>query len=225
MSAWRKVDMMVGVTRNVEATNPPRAVRASAPGWRDPRLWVGVVIVAASVIAGARLMAAADDTVAVWAVAGDMAAGDTVTADDLVAQRIRFADQAQLDHYFPADEALPADLRLTRGVSAGELLPRAAAGSAEEAGLLELPLAVDTGRVPPSVGPGSVVDVYLTGRRASGEPVLAGATVIDAPALDEGLIVTGQRQLVVGVTEEDATAYFEVIGSIDDPTLTVVRRG
>ena len=35
----------------------------------DPRLWVGVAIVAVCVVAGARLLAAADDTVAVWAVA------------------------------------------------------------------------------------------------------------------------------------------------------------
>lgn len=205
--------------------SPPPAARARPPGWRDPRLWVGVVIVAVSVIAGARLMAAADDSVLVWAVVDDMGAGDTVTAADLVAQRVRFAEDAQLERYFPADRALPADLRLTRGVGAGELLPRAAAGTADGAGRLELPIAVDLAQVPPSVGPGSVVDVYLTGRRSSGEPVLAGATVIDAPPLDEGLAVSGRRQLVLAVGEEEAAGYFELVGRVDVPSLTVVRRG
>ena len=42
-------------------------MRGHRPAWRDPRLWIGVVLVAASVVAGARLLAAADDTVQVWA--------------------------------------------------------------------------------------------------------------------------------------------------------------
>lgn len=182
---------------------------------------------------GARLVAAADDSVTVWAVADDMAAGDSVTADDLVAQRVRFADDAQLGRYFPADEALPADLRLARGVGSGELLPRAAVGSAAESGTLQLPVAVDAALVPPSVGPGSVVDVYLTGAdpeaeratKGRGTAVLSGVTVIDAPPLDEGFAVSGKRQLVLGVTDEDAALFFRAVAGLDAPTLTVVRRG
>ena len=47
------------VARNLgrpDAVVPPPAVRASTPGWRDPRLWVGVAIVAVSVVGGARLL-------------------------------------------------------------------------------------------------------------------------------------------------------------------------
>ena len=54
------------------------------------------------------LLAAADDSVTVWAAARDMGAGDTVTADDVVVRRVRFDDGADLDHYFGADAALPA---------------------------------------------------------------------------------------------------------------------
>ena len=203
----------------------PPAVRASRPGWRDPRLWVGVVIVAVSVVAGARLVAAADDSVAVWAVAGDMGAGDAVEAHDLVAQRVRFADDAALARYFSADTALPGDLRLARGIGAGELLPRAAVGTAADADTLELPVSVDAALVPPSVGPGSVVDVYLTAGRRSGEAVLSGVTVIEAPPVGDSLAVSGRRQLVLGVAEDDAARFFEAVGGVDQPVLTVVRRG
>ena len=211
----------------------PPAVRATRPGWRDPRLWVGIVIVAVSVVAGARVVAAADDSVTVWAVADDMGAGDAVTAQDLVAQRVRFGDQEQLARYFPADRALPADQRLARGVGAGELLPRAAVGTDAEAETLQLPIAVDTSLVPPSVGAGSVVDVYLTGsapdaedgsRAVRSRAVLAAVTVIDAPPLDEGFAVSGRRQLVLGVTERDAARFFRAVGGLDAPVLTVVRR-
>ena len=56
-----------------DAATPAQRVRR--PGWRDPRLWIGVVLVAGSVVAGARLLAAADDTVQVWAAATDLGAG------------------------------------------------------------------------------------------------------------------------------------------------------
>ncbi|WP_243059327.1 hypothetical protein [Nocardioides sp. SR21] len=207
----------------------PPATRAARPGWRDPRLWVGVLLVAVSVVAGARLLAAADDTVAVWTVATDAGPGTLLTTEDLVAHRIRFADADQQAGYFTVDDELPADLRLLRGVAAGELLPRAALGTgATPTDAVELPVAVEADQVPPSVRAGSVVDVYLRDPSARSEttgPVLEEATVVDAPALDEGFgTVTGRRQLVVAVPAADATAFLAALGRIENPVLTVVRR-
>lgn len=188
---------------------------------------------AVSVIAGARLMGAADDSVAIWAVGSDLGPGDTVTADDLVSREVRFVDPAQLGTYFPADEELPADLSLRRGVGAGELLPRAAVGAAADTETLHLPVAVDAALVPPSVHSGSVVDVYLTGAsgeespgaRDRGRAVLSEVVVIEAPPLDEGFAVTGRRQLVLGVGEDDAARFFRQVGGLDAAALTIVRRG
>ncbi|GAB3772921.1 hypothetical protein FB382_002747 [Nocardioides ginsengisegetis] len=208
---------------------PPAATRAATPGWRDPRMWVGIVIVAASVVAGSRLMAAADDSVQVWSAASDMGAGDRLRADDLVATRVRFVDDADLAGYFTVDEELPADLELTRGVGAGELLPRAAVGTAGESDSVELPVAVDAEQVPGSVDAGSVVDVWLVpaasrARHANDGPALSGVTVVDAPPVDEGFSTTGKRQLVLAVAQEDAAAFFALLGSLEDPVVTVVRR-
>ncbi len=221
------------MSRNLGNPDTPPAVRAAPPGWRDPRLWIGVAIVAASVVVGARLVGAADDSVAVWATTADLGAGDSVSADDLVAQHVRFVDDTDLEHYFPADDDLPADLQLRRGVGEGELLPKAAVGPAGASDTMALPVAVDTTLVPPGVQSGWVVDVYLTGQ-ADGAgstaaqragPVLSEVTVIDAPPLDETLAVSGQRQVVLGVTELDARRFFRATGEIDAPTLTIVRRG
>lgn len=213
------------------------AVRATRPGWRDPRLWVGIAIVAASVVVGARVLASADNTVQVWAAASDMGAGDRLTEEDLVVSRVRFADGQALAGYFTVDAQLPADLQLTRGIAAGELLPRAAVGSTTETGLLELPIAVEPEQVPPSVDAGAVVDVYLVGAPAAAEdgrrdptaelsgPVLIAVTVLDAPRLAESFGTTGRRQLVLAVPEADAERYFEALAGYDAPVLTVVRRG
>lgn len=217
-------------------------MRAATPGWRDPRLWIGVLIVVVSVVAGSRVLASADDTVAVWSAASDLGAGDRLAADDLVPTRVRFADLGDLDGYFTVDDELPADLELTRGVGAGELLPRAAVGSAGDRETLEVPIAVDSDQVPGSVGSGSVVDVYLvssspdtsvSGRAGAGgkagdrsaEPALSAVSVVEAPALDQGFAATGKRQLVLAVEEEEARRFFALLGSLDNPVITVVRRG
>jgi hypothetical protein len=220
------------MARNLGASGVPVAVRATRPGWRDPRLLIGILIVAASVVAGARLLASADDSVSVWSVAADMGAGDTVTSDDLVARRVRFAEGGDLDHYFGSDAAVPEGLQLLRGIGAGELLPRTAVGTPDESGLLQVPIAVDAEQVPPTVAAGSTVDIYLVptagsdcGSACSGGPVLTGVTVVDASAIDEGFAATGKRQLVVGVEAEDASRFFKALGAGDGPTITVVSRG
>jgi len=216
-----------------DAATPARRVRR--PGWRDPRLWIGVVLVAGSVAAGARLLAAADDTVQVWTAASDLGAGTRLTEEDLVAARVRFADQAGLAGYFTVDDELPADLELVHGVGAGELVPRAALGRAGESGLVEVPIAVEPEQVPPSVMTGAVVDVYVVavpateGPATEGPaiegPALEGVTVVDAPPLAESFGTSGRRQLVLAVPEEATAPFFALLGSHDTAVLTVVRRG
>jgi hypothetical protein len=212
------------------------AQRVRRVGWRDPRLWVGVVIVAGSVVAGARLLAAADDTVQVWAAASDLGTGARLTEEDLVAQRVHFDDEEALDGYFAVDDQLPADLRLVHGLGAGDLLPRAAIGAADDTGLVEVPIAVDPEQVPSSVAAGAVVDVYVVAApdpdveagaqpAPSDGPALAGVTVVDAPPLAESFGTSGRRQLVLAVPEDAAPPFFALLGSHDTAVLTVVRRG
>ena len=203
--------MMAPVTSLGDAPHRLDRLRRPAPrrpGWRDPRLWIGVALVAISVVAGSRLLAAADDSVTVWAAAADLAAGDELTADDLEARRVRFVDEADLDRYVAADQALPADSRLLRGVGEGELLPRAALGSADESGVLQLPIAVEPALVPDSVRAGSVVSVYVRDTARCEEcagAALEGVTVVDAPPADDltgsppagaGRRAVGRRPLV-----------------------------
>ena len=211
---------------------PPVALRTSTPGWRDARLWIGIAIVAASVVAGARLLSSADDTVPVWATAVDMGAGEPVSEADLEVRRVRFAEGDDLDRYFRADDELPADLQLTRGVGAGELLPRAALGAASDSDRLQVSVEVTPGRVPTDVGSGSVVDVFVLDpsgadagarRGEGGAPALAEVTVVDAPEPDASFGATaGLRQLVLAVPEGEVTGFHTLLGSIQDPVLSVV---
>lgn len=240
-SLWRGgfTSSVLGENGAVSSTlgSPPvsTASRAVTPGWRDPRLWIGVAIVAASVLVGARVLASADDTVAVWAMAADRSTGEVLSDDDLVTQRVRFADDEALARYFAVDDTLPADVRLLRALGSGELLPRAAVGSAEMEGTAEISLAVAPLLIPPAVGAGSVVDVYLsergvaaesTGRQdpAAAEPALSQVSVVEAPAADETFAASGERQLVLAVATDEVGAFYGRLNALGDAVVTIVRR-
>lgn len=218
-------------------TPVPPATRVVRPGWRDPRLWIGVLLVVGSVVLGARLLASADDTVAVWAVSSERGTGTPLTEEDLVVQRVRFSDTDAFERYFPADEALPDGLVLTRAVGAGELLARSAVGSEDRDPVLQVPLAVDPQRVPPDVATGSVVDVWITDgsavadrpgapvkdREAAG-PALSEVTVVAAPAFDDTFAVAGTRQIVVAVADARAADFEQLLGSLQDPVIRILQR-
>ncbi len=224
----------------------PPAVRTSSPGWRDPRLWVGVAIVAASVLVGTRVLASADDTVQVWAVADDASPGEELTEGDLEVRRLRFADADDLGRYFTVDGDLPDDLTVLRAVGAGELLPRSAIGELDEAGTVTISLAVDPLLVPSAVGAGSVVNVYVDGDgepAGLGDPGIAGggATVGRAardagvPALEEVRVVAaasaddfgagGDRQVELAVPADDVAAFYGLLGSLTTPVLSLGQVG
>jgi hypothetical protein len=219
---------------NLGITDVPAARRSSPPGWRDPRLWIGLAIVAASMVVGAAVLGTSDETVPVWTAADTLAAGHVLTADDLAVRRVRFDDADGASPYLRADRQLPADLRLRHDVAAGELLPRTAVDRGAARDLRQLPVSVAPDQVPGAVGVGDVVDVYL--RPASrtactatsvcdGLPVLDGVTVSDAPPPDATFGSDGRRMLVLAVSPGEAERFFRLYATTDDASLTVVGRG
>lgn len=210
-------------------STPPVATRVTRAGWRDPRLWIGLLIVAGSVVLGSRLLAAADDTVSVWAVVEDHGPGSAVGADDVVAVRVRFADDDELARYLPADDPLPEDVVLSREIGSGELLPRDAIATARDAGTVRLPLDLEPTRVPGSVDAGSVVDVYVGGVRGQGAdvadgPALSAVTVVAAPPVEESFAITGTRQLVLAVDDGAVAPFLALLDGQDDPVVRIVQR-
>jgi hypothetical protein len=168
---------------------------------------------------------------------------------DLERHRVRFGDAGDLDGYYAASAAPPTGT-LRRAVGAGELLPRGAVGGLGATGTVQVPVPVEPEQVPPSVGAGSVVDVYVlgTGGRAAGGagadaagqaqdqaqdqaqgqaapgPARAGVSVVEAPDPADSFVVSGKRQLVLAVPEDDAERFFALLGVSESPTVAVVRR-
>ncbi|WP_141014038.1 hypothetical protein [Nocardioides sambongensis] len=180
-------------------------------------------------LAGARLLAAADETVPVWVVSVDLGGGTEIGPDDVAVRRVRFADGEDESLYYSAATDLPGGLVLNRSVGGGELLARSAVVPATERSLLQVPLEVEPNRVPPSVTVGSEVDVYVDDRgvrRSDGEGrALERVGVVEAPAYQEAFAVSGFRQIVVAVPEDRVEGFEALLAAMDDPVIRIVQRG
>lgn len=188
-----------------------------------------MIIVAVCVLAGVRILAGADDTVPVWSVRVDRAAGEDLGPGDLQRVDLRFATPDLAQRYVSADDELPADAVLTREVAAGELLPRAALGSGPPEYLAELPVAVPADAVPASLRSGELVDVWVTPAEDSGDPravrILRQVRVVAVPRTGGAFGPSATRQVVVGVTEEDENQLSSAIAQLATGTPVLVRRG
>jgi hypothetical protein len=214
-------------TRTTSTATAPTATRAQSPTWRDPRLWLGLLLVAASVAVGARLLAAADESVSVWSVAQDSGSGTVIDPSALEARRVRFVEDADLARYFLTSAELPAELYLTRPVGAGELLARSAIGSSADEPSLQLPVKVSVEAVPPSVKVGSRVDLYVsdaTDTKADARLLLQDVVVVAAPTAGDQFGATTDRRLVLAVPESNADELTEIIAATTSGSVTVVRR-
>ena len=213
----------------------PPATRAARAGWRDPRLWIGVALVTGSVVAGARILAGADDMTQVWSASTDLVAGQTVDADDLEATRVRFGDDVDRERYLAVGEELPTALTLTRPLAAGELVPASALGEAADEDAVAVSIAVAAEHVPPDVVRGSRVDVWVIGegalgagggrRGAGAEPVLEDIVVLDAPVVADSFASATSRQLVLSVPADEDESLGLVLAASGDDRVRVVGRG
>ncbi len=198
------------------------AARLRRPGWRDPRLLVGVALVAASVALGSWGLRAAERTVPVFVVRETTVPGATIGRDALAVADVRLSG-VDLARYVRADAPLPVDAVALRVVEAGELLPAAALGSAGDLALRPVGVAVP-GRLPGSVRVGARVDLWFSPATtaAHDEPArpsqLATALTVAEVDRPQGAFATGTTtvQVLVPVAQlPDVLAALAADGRVD----------
>lgn len=218
------------MSKSLGAAATPVAVRAARQGWRDPRLWVGIALVAASVLVGAKVVGDADASVAVWAVSDDMGPGDSVGAGDVLARNVRFVQAGDADRYLTADEPLPPGARLTRDVGAGELLPRSAVGLGPESRQRTLTFEFEGAGVPAGLARGDRVQVYVTSvekePKGAARLVLTDLVVTDLTRSQGSLAGAGGRAVTVGIpADADADALALVVQAAKTGNVYLVKQG
>ncbi len=207
-----------------DAPASPRASRLAAPGWLDTRLVLGVLLVLASVVVGARVLSSADRSQTVWVLTRDLAPGAELTSDDLAVARVRlFGDGAQ---YISGRGPAPVGYFLRRAVGARELLPVGAiTPPGKDVSFRSLTVSVGRGHLPPNLRAGTQVDVYVSpvagpgAAAAAGPPrlVLRGVTVLLRPETSGFSGATAEEGIVLQVRPTDVPAVLAAMsqGRID----------
>ncbi|MGW1343098.1 SAF domain-containing protein [Kribbella sp. NPDC002412] len=193
--------------------------------WKDGRLVLGVLLVAITALAGAKLLSSADDTTTIWAAKRDLAAGTKLTGDDLTTARVRFTNGEDAGRYVAADADLKG-LVVTRAVDAGEFVPREAAVSESDNDRTELPLSVATGRLPSDIAAGDDVDIWVVPKDAAQAKLLwAKVRVLQADAVKGVAGGSARRQVLVGLAPNDLPRLPAALSAMSTGEPVLVRRG
>jgi hypothetical protein len=196
----------------------PTATRLQKPSWRDSRLVVGVVLVLLSTTVGAKAIAAADDTVPMYAAAASLVPGQPVRQKDV--RRVDVQLGADRHSYVSADHDIAPNTFALRDVRPGELLPVSALGTRDAVNLKPVSVPVDGGGAG-QLAAGSVVDVWVNAKDPSsagekyGRPAktIEAAPVVRTPDTSGGGLgaVSGMTAVQIMVPEERVQALIAAI--------------
>lgn len=159
------------MTSTIDRLPTPTVARLRRPGWRDPRLILGLVLVATSVALGSWAVSSAGRTVAVYAASGPMTPGEAVDTTNLRTVEVRLGSGD--GKYFLAGQPLPDDLVALRVVGDGELVPRSAVGASEELDTRAVAIQV-AGGLSDRVTDGALVDVWFVPTTEGGSAAPTG---------------------------------------------------
>lgn len=203
----------------------PAARRLGSSRWRDPRLAVGIILVAASVVLGARVMASADDTVPVWSLRRDVSAGTPLTSGDVTVTRVHFESADDADRYFDGDQTVPSDLVAAHDLVAGELLAYSALTEPEDTADDQMTLPLTEGLYPPDLAPGDRVDVWVTPEDSTErQAVLKEVAVLDVDTAADTLDSTS-TVVQLAVDRNDAAVIPDVYRWANAGSVGLLRKG
>ena len=191
----------------------------------DPRLAIGLLLVAGSVVGVIAIVSAADESVQVYAAKDPLAPGDRITQADLEQRSVRL-DAASALYLAPGDVPA-AGFVVTRSVAQGELVPASAIGSVDGLRLTSVVLILG-GQLAASVQPGSIVDVWASREVDSGQfgppaVIVPGATVVRLVTSDSIVAAAQATGIEVLVPKSKIARVLEALAN--DDAISVVPSG
>lgn len=185
---------------------PATAGRFRRPAWREPRLLIGLGLVAVSVAATTAAVAYGDSTDSYVVAARDLPVGQTVGEDDLRRIDLRLDTTGQ--SYVSGPQDLGEGSVIVDRVAAGQLIPHESVGRAEDIDRRPLGIPLTT-PMPAGTDSGDRVDIWVSQRERSGgqwdapRQIVAGAELagIEEPSGALGSQAHATAQVLVDTEE------------------------
>jgi len=160
--------MEVIAVSSEQRPNPARdtaGARVKRPGWKDPRLALGVVLVAASVIGTVYLVRGMNETTAVYVAETNITLGEKLSDLNLQQREVQLGES--LDHYLSVGQIDLDNARANTFIEAGELITKSSITSSQigERRPINVELPADLSQ---AITPGSFVDVWVAKKQAGG---------------------------------------------------------
>ena len=190
----------VRVTERAPLPPSPGPRRIATPSWLDIRLVLGVALVLAAVLLGAKLVSSARQTGPVVAARRDLAAGTVLSADDLTVVSARLPAAGRGIYASGPDDLVGQ--RLSRPVAAGELVPLAAVDSGAANATVTVPLEAAAA---PDLRKGQRIELWVSVGKCPALVLLPDVTV-QAVRTDNGAFGSGIGGQDVTITVEPPLA-------------------
>ena len=162
---------------------------ARRPFFGDLRFVIGVLLVLASVAGVWLLVSSSRQTAPVLQATRTVLPGDTLDSADLQVVEVGLGVAAET---YLTPQALRSGAVATRTLTAGELVPRAAVGGADQLRTTSIVISSSTA-VPVHVGPGTSVELWHAppkedGRTFEAPRILVGDAAVAEVAEEEGML-------------------------------------
>lgn len=190
----------------------------------DPRLIIGIVLIAGSTTGVWALVSGFDDSIEVYVARDTITAGSAIETDDLAVESVRLGSTAE--RYLLAGQAVGGGLVATRTVQAGEFVPRSAVDGADRTGL-SVVVVPSRGPLPSGLSAGDRIDVWSAKavERSSFEPpkVLISDAEIAGLVESQGMVQTEGVSVELLVPREKVAALLEALAAGDAIDLVAAR--
>lgn len=179
-------------------SRPARSESASRPRrTTDPRLFIGLALVLASVAGVVGIVAATDDGIEVYAAPRLLIEGERVSAEDLDLRVVGLG--AESDRYLRPEHVDQGTVVVSRTVGAGELVPLAAVGDERSTAATTVVVALAS-PLGATVAPGDTLDLWsapaIEGGRFGAPSVIASGAQLVRTIAAEGIVTATEAARV-----------------------------
>lgn len=183
--------------------------------WADLRFLLGIALIVVSIVGVWLVVAAARQTVPVFAASRTIVPGEAVTSDDL--QVVEVALGRIEDAYASPTSFEPGAVAM-RTISAGELVPQSAIGAADEARTTTV-VVTSAAPVPANVRTGTTVEVWAAPQLERGvfdtPRILVAAATVAWVDEDESVMGTAGTAVELVIERADVAATLAAVAAGD----------